>query len=184
MLANWRLFFFSDHSTAAGGYLANLNADPAGMLRVDVGAGGADPDGMIEDDGSETFTVVDVVSNISKGGYTFDIGQSGALRPADNQDGITPKNLISAYRNINYTNIQKADHDKATDDDNEEARLGAVPNGEDKGSWKASTRGFDLFEIGSPGKQHRGKTIGDRALTPSSVDRTKVIVNEIGNSDR
>ena len=165
---DWQLFFFSDHSTAAGGYLEALNDD--GMLEVDLN----EPADGIDEDGSETFTVVDIVSNISKGGYTFDIGQSGALRVTD---GITPKNIISAYRNINYTNIQKADHDKDTDVDNEKARLGAVPNGEDKGSWKASTRGFDLFEIGSPGKRHFPGAVS--IVSSSTVPYAPFVINEI-----
>ena len=74
--------------------------------------------------------------------------------------------------------------DKADAKKNRGIQLGAMPNGEAKGSWVASARSYDSFLVGSPGAQHRGKDIGARALTPSSVDRTKVIVNEIGNSGK
>ena len=121
-VANWRLFFFSDHSTATGGYLDTLNDD--GMLEVDFGVDGADADGEIAENGSETFIVVDIVSNISKGGYTFDVGQSGALRPAATVEGVAPKDIISAYRNINYTNVVKTDIKPAAVDNRKAAAEG------------------------------------------------------------
>ena len=129
--------------------------------------------------GSETFIVVDIVSNISKGGYTFDVGQSGALRPATTDvEGVAPKDIISAYRNINYTNVVKTDHGKDKDEDNEKARLGAVPNGEDKGSWKASARNYDSFLKGSPGAQHFGGTV--TIVDSSTVPYAPFVINEIG----
>ena len=179
----WRLFFFKDHPD----YLA-LVKDSA-TLKVSK-ADGKDQvvkvleieDGEAADiDPAERFVIVDIVSNISTGGYTFDIGQSGALRPEDTVEGVDPKDIVSAYRNINYKKVEE--EQDAETKKNRGLQLAAMPNGEAKGSWIRSTRNYDSFLVGSPGAQHRGKTIGDRALTPSSVDRTKVIVNEIGNSD-
>ena len=57
-----------------------------------------------------------------------------------------------------------------------------MPNGEAKGELETVYK--KLRQL--PGRFTRcagGKTIGARALTPSAVDRTKVIVNEIGNSN-
>ena len=159
---NWRLFFFSSHPD----YLA-LVTD--GMFDFEHDGDTA----AINMDGSETFIVVDIVSNISKGGYTFDIGQSGALRLTN---GAAPKDLISAYRNINYTNVVKPDI-KADTDENRVEQLKAVPSGEDKGSWKASTRGFDLFEIGSPGKRHFPGVV--TPVVASTVPYAPFVINEI-----
>ena len=91
------------------------------------------------------------------------------------------EDIVSAYRNINYKKVEEV-QDKDDPKKNRGIQLGAMPNGEAKGSWIRSTRNYDSFLVGSPGARHRGKTIGARALTASSVDRTKVIVNEIGNS--
>ena len=159
---DWRLFFFDSHPA----YLAALKG---GKLEVDNnGTPG------IETDGDETYVVVDIVSNISKGGYAFDVGQSGALRTVD---GVDPKDLISAYRNINYTNIVKTDHSKDTAALNEAERLKAVPNGEDKGNWKVSTRNYDNFLKGSPGAQHFKGAVS--IVSSSTVPYAPFVINEI-----
>ena len=82
------------------------------------------------------------------------------------------------YRNINYENVTK-DHkkDKLR---RTGAQLGALQNGGSSGSWKKSTRAFGQNLVGSPGKRHFKGAVS--LLSASTVDRSKVIVNEIGNS--
>ena len=53
-------------------------------------------------------------------------------------------------------------------------------NGGSSGSWKKSTRAFDQNLVGSPGKRHFKGAVS--LLSASTIDRSKVIVNEIGNS--
>ena len=83
------------------------------------------------------------------------------------------------YRNINYDNVTK-DHKKDTAAKSRTEQTNAVPGGGGSGSWKKSTRAFAQNLVGSPGKRHFKGTV--TLLTASKVDRTKVIVNEIGNS--
>ena len=130
------------------------------------------------------YVLVDVVSNQAGGywkgtGWVNDIGQSGTL-PRDTTT-VTPVPLISMYRNINHTNVLKGDHD-ADPAKNRTAQLNAVPSGTAKDSWKASQRRFDSHRQGSPGKAEPAGSIAP--LTASTVNFSKVIINEIGNSSQ
>ncbi|MCY4553983.1 MAG: lamin tail domain-containing protein [Candidatus Poribacteria bacterium] len=131
----------------------------------------------------------DQVSNIVRAGWDVDIGQSGSLRPADDTGTpnidesakVTPKNLISMYRNINYTDLTKKHGDKNAADNRTE-QLKAVPDGKAKGSWMASTVNdtFATNQLGSPGMKHfvgRSAT----AFGATSVARSPLIITEVGN---
>ena len=85
------------------------------------------------------------------------------------------------YRNINYDNVTK-DHKKGKQPDDRNAQLGAIPGGGGSGSWKRSTRAFAQNLVGSPGERHFKGTV--TLLSASKVDRSKVIVNEIGHSSK
>ena len=152
-LSNWRLYYVHQHD----------------MLGTEVKIDNND-DGDTEDDG-ETYLVVDVVGNLAGGGWTNDIGQNGRVSEENAKD------LISMYRNINYDRVQKTHNaDDATANRNEQ--LKDFPNGNAKGSWKVSTRLYNTNRKGTPGAQHF------KAFTPltaSTIDRSKVIINEIGN---
>ena len=58
--------------------------------------------------------------------------------------------------------------------------MGAILGGGGSGGWAKSTRAFAQNLVGSPGERHFKGTVS--LLTASKVDRSKVIVNEIGHS--
>ena len=123
-------------------------------------------------------TLLDQVSNVSGAGWliTDAPGSSGRIPTATNTGSA---NLVSMYRNIDYNKVEKTDHD-ADAKKNRDAQLKDFPNGNALGSWKASnvvdTYGLNL--IGSPRTKH---FVAYTPLTASAVDRTLVIINEIGN---
>ena len=124
-----------------------------------------------------------MVSNLAGGGWTVvtdagTYGQSGLIPGMDSN--AVPVNLVSMYRNINYENVTK-DHmkDKQIPDDRK-AQLAALQNGGSSGGWKRSTRAFAQNLVGTPGKRHFKGAVS--LLSASTIDRSKVIVNEIGNS--
>ena len=139
---------------------------------------------LVPDDANakEPYILVDMVSNLAGGGWTVvtdagTYGQSGLIPVADST--AVPKDVVSMYRNINYDNVTK-DHKKAKQPDDRNEQLKAIPGGGGSGSWKKSTRAFDQNLVGTPGARHFKGAVS--LVTASSVDRTKVIVNEIGNS--
>ena len=132
---------------------------------------------------TEQYVVVDMVSNDAGGRWTNDIGQSGTLPAATPVAGVTvtPVELISMYRKINYTNVLKADlvKDDVNGPKNRIEQLKAVPNGTVKGSWAASPQEYDLYKKGTPGAQDAAGNLAE--LKPTAVNLKKVIINEIGN---
>ena len=134
----------------------------------------------------QDYILVDMVSNLAGGGWSVvtdagTYGQSGLVVPAEDDSTAAPINIVSMYRNINYENVTK-DHKKGKQPDDRNAQLGALQNGGSSGSWKKSTRAFAQNLVGSPGKRHFKGAV--TLLSASSVDRSKVIVNEIGNSSK
>ena len=131
------------------------------------------------------YVVVDMVSNLAGGGWTVvtdagTYGQSGLVVPADNTtSAAVPINIVSMYRNIKYDNVTK-DHKKGKQPDDRNAQLGAILGGGAPGGWIKSTRAFAQNLVGSPGARHFKGTVS--LLSASKVDRSKVIVNEIGHS--
>ena len=118
---------------------------------------------------------VDQISNVERAGWTVDQGQNGSLTPGENAAAV---NLVSMYRNINYSHV-KTWVDK-TGDLNRGERNKGIPNGRGKGSWKTSNIGdiFALNRIGSPGMEHIliGGDYG-----PTSVPRSPIVITEVGN---
>ena len=134
-------------------------------------------------DGEEQYVLVDMVSNLAGGGWTVvtadgTYGQSGKIKQSTT-DATAAVDLVSMYRKINYANVEK-DFAKDTAALNRTEQLKAIPGGGGSGGWAKSTRAFDNNLIGTPGARHFKGAV--TIVTASSVDRTKVIVNEIGNS--
>ena len=135
-------------------------------------------------DVAEPYILVDMVSNLAGGGWTVvsdagTYGQSGKIKQSGT-DTTAAVDLVSMYRKINYGNVTK-DHAKDKLADNRKAQTDAIPGGGGSGGWAKSTRAFDTNLIGTPGKRHFKGPVS--LLSASPVDRSKVIVNEIGNSE-
>ena len=130
--------------------------------------------------------LIDQISNVTNAGWAVSglPGQSGRLPEimTDDASRITPRNLVSMYRNINYENVRKTDHD-ADAAKNRKAQLDAVQrDGNVIGSWAASDEDSDVYatyRVGSPGGRH---FVGYIPLTATSVPRDKFVINEIGNN--
>ena len=127
---------------------------------------------------------IDQVSNRGVSGWEVDTGDTGksgrvAETFADNpQSTITPVNIVSMYRKINYTKVEKMKDGKA--DPSREEQLKGIPGGNVIGSWANSQiRGGDsrwIYE--TPGAKHHTREV---ILTASSVAGTPFRINEIGN---
>ena len=128
------------------------------------------------------MVLLDIVSNVSGVGWVITAapGSSGRIAVPNDVTTFVPSDLVSMYRKINYAKVEKADHDAADAVKNRTAQLKDFPNGNALGSWAASntsdTYGVNL--IGSPGAKH---FVAYATLTSSPVDRSLVIINEIGN---
>ena len=125
---------------------------------------------------------IDQVSNRGRTGWEVDEGDTGksgrvaetlANNPAST---ITPVNIISMYRNINYTHVET----QATKDTVDRAELvKGIPGGNAKGSWKNSElRSTNRWIYSTPGAKHHSR-VG--LLVASSVAGTPFRINEIGN---
>ena len=125
---------------------------------------------------------IDQVSNRGPGGWEVDTGETGksgrvAETLADDPEStITPINIISMYRNINYTHVET----QAAKDTVDRAELvKGIPGGNAIGSWKNSIRrSTNRWIYSTLGAKHH-TTIG--ILSASSVAGTPFIINEIGN---
>ena len=182
-MGGWFLYFVDTHNTipvpvAAGKDITPENATAAINVKNVISLDLVDADGTAED-----YVLVDMVSNLAGGGWTVvtaegTYGQSGKIKQSVT-DATAAVDLVSMYRKINYDNVTK-DHAKDKLADNRKAQTDAIPGGGGSGSWAKSTRAFDNNLIGTPGKRHFKGAV--TIVTASSVDRSKVIVNEIGNS--
>ena len=121
---------------------------------------------------------VDQISNVEHAGWTVDQGQNGSLMLGENAAAV---DLISMYRNINYTKIE-AEIAKVTGTVtlNRGERNKGVPNGRAKGSWITSNIAdiFAVNRIGSPGKKH---IVVGGDYGPTGVPRSPIIITEVGN---
>ena len=107
---------------------------------------------------------IDQVSNVDGAGWIVDVGQSGAIAL-----GKTPVNIISMYRDIDYIKVE-AGGDGYKD---------GVPNGNEKVSWKASTKpGSNAGVLDSKGQKHFTEV---QILKPTAVPHSPFVINEIGN---
>ena len=127
---------------------------------------------------------IDQVSNRGPGGWevdTGDTGKSGRVTGTladDLESTITPVNIISMYRNINYDKVEKVKAD-GTADPNRDEQLKGIPGGNGKGSWKNSIRRSEnRWVYSTPGAKHHTTT---GILSSSSVAGAPFRINEIGN---
>ena len=140
---------------------------------------------MLKFNSSRTTPAIDVdqVSNVAGGGWIVDIGQNGRWTGTSNQatgNSALPTNIVSMYRNINYARVVKPDHNKDSATENRKEQLKDFPNGNAKGSWKASTRAQTTNGIyESKGRQHYPAGFAVREASP--VAGKPFIINEIGN---
>ena len=137
---------------------------------------------------------VDQVSNRAGAGWVVDIGQSGRVTgttAADATNLITPINVVSMYRNINYVQVEKVKADGTADPDRA-GQLGGTKNGNAKGEWKVSQRRDSATPAGAGvgGPQAARWVYASRGrqpytttaiLTASPVARSPFIINEVGN---
>ena len=123
---------------------------------------------------------IDQVSNRSGAGWNLDKGnshgQSGRVTgtmASDLTSAVTPVNIISMYRNINYAHVEKNVANRGE-------LVKGIPGGNGSGSWKASQRrsAYNRWIYDSKRAEHWKST---DILTPSSVARTPFIINEVGN---
>ena len=107
-------------------------------------------------------------------------GQSGNIRLATDTSAVGAVDLISMYRNIDYDNKVEKTHD-ADAKKNRDAQLKDFPNGNAIGSWKASNAAdnYAVSRIGSPGAK---PFVPYKKPTGSTIDRSQVVINEIGNN--
>ena len=127
---------------------------------------------------------IDQVSNRGTSGWevdTGDTGKSGRVAETladDATSTITPINIISMYRNINYDKVEKVKAD-GTADPNRDEQLKGIPGGNVIGSWKNSElRSENRWIYSTPGAKHH-KRVG--ILTASTVAGAPFRINEIGN---
>ena len=120
----------------------------------------------------------DQVSNVELGGWTVNIGSSGALGPAT--DAFSPTNLVSMYRNFKYADLTKV-HNKDDAAKNRTAQLGVIPSGNAAAGWTASTANntYTTNQLGSPGEMH---FVGRGTFDATSVGRNAVVITEVGNN--
>ena len=137
---------------------------------------------------------VDQVSNRAGTGWIVDIGQSGRVTgttAADATNLITPINVISMYRNINYAQVEKVKADGTADPDRA-GQLGGTKDGNTRGEWKVSVRRDSNTPAGAgiSGDQAARWIYASRGrqpytttaiLTASPVERSPFIINEVGN---
>ena len=181
-LANWILYFVDTHDKIPVPVDATVGTVEGvkNVVALDLTDGSTL---NTPDETDEQYILVDMVSNLEGGGWnvvTDDgaYGQSGKLK-LSTADATAAVSLVSMYRNINYDNVTK-DFEKATAAENRTEQLNAIPGGGGSGGWAKSTRAFDNNLVGSPGARHFKGAL--TVVTQSTIDRAKVIVNEIGNS--
>ena len=124
---------------------------------------------------------IDQVSNRSGAGWNLDKGgnhgQTGRVTgtlATDLESAITPTNIISMYRNINYDHVEKHVANRGE-------LVKGIPGGNGSGSWKASQRRseYNRWIYDSKRAEHFKST---PILTASSVARSPFIINEVGNN--
>ena len=122
---------------------------------------------------------IDQVSNRSGAGWDVNIGQSGRVTntTADGGGTSAPLNIVSMYRKINYTKVEKVKADGTADPSREE-QLKGIPGANGPGNWAASIRASSNGIFSSKGRKHFATTA---ILTASAVAGTPFIINEVGN---
>ena len=128
---------------------------------------------------------IDQMSNRGRTGWNVDSGDTGksgrvtGTTAVDLASAITPQDIVSMYRNIDYARVEKPDHN-ADAAKNREEQLKGIPGGNGKGSWKASQRRstYNRWIYDSKRAKHF-KPVD--ILSASSVAGGPFRINEIGN---
>ena len=176
VMGAWILYFVDEHDDIPVPAEATVGTVEKVKNVVSLDLTGDDTDNAVQ------YILVDMVSNLAGGGWKVvteagTYGKSGKLKQ-NTTDTTASVEIVSMYRKINYDNVTK-DHAQDTAAKNRGKQLEAIPGGGGSGSWAKSVRAYDNNLIGTPGmRSFRGivKIVG-----PSTVDRKKVIVSEIGN---
>ena len=124
---------------------------------------------------------IDQVSNRGRTGWDVDSGDTGksgrvtGTLATDVESAITPVNIVSMYRNINYDHIEAKVADRAE-------LVKGIPGGNAKGSWKSSQRrsAYNRWIYDSKRAEHFKS---EPILSPSAVAGTPFRINEVGNGD-
>ena len=126
---------------------------------------------------------IDQVSNRAGAGWNVDdtnkTGRSGRVTntTADGGGTSAPINIVSMYRKINYTKVEKVKVDGTADPSREE-QLKGIPGANGPGGWDPSIRASANGIFSSKGRKHFATTA---ILAASTVAGTPFIINEIGN---
>jgi len=123
---------------------------------------------------------IDQMSNRGRNGWDVDSGDTGksgrvtGTLATDVTSAITPVNIVSMYRNINYAHVKK-------NTGNRGELVKGIPGGNGKGSWKSSQRRsqYNRWIYDSKRAEHFKAT---GILSASTVGHHKWFrINEIGN---
>ena len=128
---------------------------------------------------------IDQVSNRGRNGWEVDTGDTGKSGRVTNtlafqpESTVTPINIISMYRKIDYGRVEKVKAD-GTPDPDRAGQLGGIPGGNVIDSWGNSERrgGDDRWVYATPGEEHHTR---EGILSPSNVDGAPFRINEFGN---
>ena len=124
---------------------------------------------------------IDQVSNRGRTGWDVDSGDTGksgrvtGTLATDVTSAITPVNIVSMYRNIDYAGVKAQVANRGE-------LVKKIPGGNAKGSWKSSQRRstYNRWIYDSKRAEHfKSQPI----LSASSVSGTPFRINEIGNDD-
>ena len=123
---------------------------------------------------------IDQVSNRADAGWAVNIGQSGRVTntTADGDGTSAPINIVSMYRKINYTKVEKVKDADGTADPSREEQLKGIPGANVAGGWAPSIRASANGIFSSKGRKHFATTA---ILKASFVARSPFIINEVGN---
>ena len=150
---------------------ATIDLKDIKLLFDDANTATVAPTGMV---------LLDQVSNVDGIGWVITAapGSSGRTTVALDTTFV-PSDLVSMWRKIDYAKVEKT-HNADDAVDNRKKQLKDFPNGNVLGSWAASNTSdtYAVNLIGSPGAKH---FVAYGILTSSTVDRSLVIINEIGN---
>ena len=150
-------------ATVSGGGATGAALEPLALADAD--------DTAVTD--KRDYIIVDQVGNIDVvGTWVVDIGQNGDT-VAD-----TKVDLISMRRTIDYTKVEKTDHNTTDAAANRTTQLEGIPDGIRKASWAASGDHYGTNLVGTPGaKPFEGIT----DATPTDVGYG-IVINEVGNN--
>ena len=138
-----------------------------------------------------TMLVSDTVSNVYLGKWMMP-GSSGVSTAGTNVNSPAQSNLVSAYRNIDYTKVtgthKLLPNNQVDGAANRTEQLKGIPDGKLSGSWKATpvagSRYTLRWHIGSPGMMHIGDTDFTFDVPVTSIASNTVVINEVHNNPK